>query len=311
MEREMRRVMYFVIEEDEIRWSEETDFYEKEDSICVVTETEWEQDENLREYYNIQFESPQIHFCKMESHLGYLYATMRIPPKEEGESSRTFAFYLLREKIIFIDNENTVQEQIEKIAGKKLRSGYTLERFLYDFLVLFFEEDLLFLQKLEQRINTIEEEVLRGQCPNFNLRMLYLKKKIAKSYRYYTQLTEVGQELLDNEVDFFEKEDLKLFDRFKDRAARLAGETQLLREYTMQVQDVYQSEISIRQNDVMKILTIVTAIFLPLTLIAGWYGMNFVHMPELTYRYGYPIIIVVSILIVILSLILFKKKKYW
>ena len=214
-------------------------------------------------------------------------------------------------KEFFIDNENTVQEQIEKIAGKKLRSGYTLERFLYDFLVLFFEEDLLFLQKLEQRINTIEEEVLRGQCPNFNLRMLYLKKKIAKSYRYYTQLTEVGQELLDNEVDFFEKEDLKLFDRFKDRAARLAGETQLLREYTMQVQDVYQSEISIRQNDVMKILTIVTAIFLPLTLIAGWYGMNFVHMPELTYRYGYPIIIVVSILIVILSLILFKKKKYW
>jgi magnesium transporter len=303
--------MFCVIEEEEIRTVEEGDFHEKDDAICILTEEEWESADKFREYYKIRIENPQIHLCKMESHLDYLYATMRIPKKDENESSFGFAFYLLPEKIIFIDNENTVQKQIEKLAGKKLRNGYSLERFLYDFLVSFFEEDLLFLQKLEQKINRIEEEVLKGRCQNFNIRMLNLKKKIAKFYRYYTQMTEIGQELLDNETDFFEKEALRLFDRLKDRAARLASETQLLREYAMQVQDVYQSEIGIRQNDVMKVLTVVTTIFLPLTLIAGWYGMNFVNMPELTYRYGYPIIIAVSIVIVVLSLIIFKKKKYW
>ena len=78
----------------------------------------------------------------------------------------------------------------------------------------------------------------------------------------------------------------------------------------MQVQDVYQSEIGIRQNDVMKVLTIVTTVFLPLTLIAGWYGMNFVHMPELAWKYGYPVVVLISVLIVVISLYIFKKKKY-
>lgn len=78
----------------------------------------------------------------------------------------------------------------------------------------------------------------------------------------------------------------------------------------MQVQDVYQSEIEIRQNNVMKVLTIVTTVFLPLTLIAGWYGMNFTHMPELTWVYGYPVAIGASILVVLISLLIFKKKKF-
>lgn len=157
----------------------------------------------------------------------------------------------------------------------------------------------------------IEELVLKGSCPGFNVKMLGLKKRIAKFYRYYTQLADVGQELLDNEMEFFGKEELQMFDRYRDRVVRLAGETQILRDYAMQVQDVYQSEISIRQNDVMKMLTVVTTIFLPLTLIAGWYGMNFTYMPELAMKYAYPVVIGVSILIVVFCLVIFKRKRYW
>lgn len=173
------------------------------------------------------------------------------------------------------------------------------------------EEDLLFLQNLEREIAVIEELVLKGSCPGFNVKMLGLKKRIAKFYRYYTQLADVGQELLDNEMEFFGKEELQMFDRYRDRVVRLAGETQILRDYAMQVQDVYQSEISIRQNDVMKMLTVVTTIFLPLTLIAGWYGMNFTYMPELAMKYAYPVVDGVSILIVVFCLVIFKRKRYW
>ena len=81
----------------------------------------------------------------------------------------------------------------------------------------------------------------------------------------------------------------------------------MLREYAMQVQDVYQSEIGIRQNNVMKVLTIVTTVFLPLTLIAGWYGMNFQNMPEL--KEGYPGVIALSVIVVIVCIIFFKRKK--
>ena len=61
----------------------------------------------------------------------------------------------------------------------------------------------------------------------------------------------------------------------------------------------------------MKILTIVTTVFLPLSLVVGWYGMNFINMPELTWKYGYPAIIVISVLIVALCLWIMKKKKFW
>ena len=68
-------------------------------------------------------------------------------------------------------------------------------------------------------------------------------------------------------------------------------------------------ELLLQQNQVMSILTVVTTIFLPLTLIAGWYGMNFPNMPEFGWKYAYPAVIIVSILVIILEIIYFKKKK--
>lgn len=77
-----------------------------------------------------------------------------------------------------------------------------------------------------------------------------------------------------------------------------------------QLRDVYQAKIDIRQNKVMSILTIVTTIFMPLTLIVGWYGMN-VKMPEVGWSYSYPIIILASIAVTIIEILIFKKKKWF
>ena len=84
-----------------------------------------------------------------------------------------------------------------------------------------------------------------------------------------------------------------------------------MREYCLQVRELFQAELDIRQNRIMKILTIVTTVFLPLSLVAGWYGMNFTGMPELSWAYGYPAVIVGSAVIVLLTLWIMKKKKFW
>ena len=96
-----------------------------------------------------------------------------------------------------------------------------------------------------------------------------------------------------------------------DDVIRLREESQLLRESCTQLQSLFQAEIDTRQNRIMQILTIVTTIFLPLTLLVGWYGMNFVGMPELTWKYGYPVVVIVSIVTVGISLWVCKKKKFW
>jgi magnesium transporter len=83
-----------------------------------------------------------------------------------------------------------------------------------------------------------------------------------------------------------------------------------LRDHTMQVRDLYHAQLEVRQNRIMTLLTIVTTIFMPLTLITGWYGMNFTHMPELDSPYGYPLVIASALVIAISSLLYFKKKKW-
>ena len=92
-----------------------------------------------------------------------------------------------------------------------------------------------------------------------------------------------------------------------DRADRLKDRTSHLLEYAQQVRDSYQAVIDAKQNENMQFLTMISTIFFPLTLITGWYGMNFQDMPELDG--GYPVIILVSILVVIVCIFIFKKKK--
>jgi len=95
------------------------------------------------------------------------------------------------------------------------------------------------------------------------------------------------------------------------RVEQLQNHVHLLRENVLQIRELYQSIQDARQNKIMAVITIVTTIFLPLTLITGWYGMNFVYMPELQWRYGYFAVIMISLIIVIAEIIYFKKKKFF
>lgn len=93
------------------------------------------------------------------------------------------------------------------------------------------------------------------------------------------------------------------------RVEQLQNHVHLLRENVLQIRELYQSMQDAHQNKIMAVITIVTTIFLPLTLITGWYGMNFVYMPELQWRYGYFAVIMISLIIVIAEIIYFKKEK--
>ena len=127
---------------------------------------------------------------------------------------------------------------------------------------------------------------------------------------HYSQLIDLAQEFEENENNFFKADNLRFFRLFSNRVSRLHGMVNSLLDYTGQIRDSYQSVLDVKQNRIMTVLTIVTTVFMPLTLIVGWYGMNFKYMPELDWVWGYPIVIIVSIIIIIGSLIFFKRKKW-
>ncbi|MDE7435234.1 MAG: hypothetical protein K2N01_05380 [Lachnospiraceae bacterium] len=303
------KVMYYFLRGDGLAETDGKGFDRARESLAVFTTAEWRQEMELQDAFRLNMGHDSVHFCKLERHDNYLFGTFQIP-RHGQEGEHNFAVYLLAGKLIFVDDEGLAEHVIGKLRNQKMKKGYGLGRFLFDFLMYIIEGDILYLAQLEHEITEIEEKVLRDKMDGFHVKMLRVKKEISGLYRYYTQLQDVGETLGDNSLELFDKDELQLYEIFTDRVERLQSETQVLREYAMQVQDVYQSEISIRQNAIMKVLTVVTTIFLPLTLIAGWYGMNFKYMPELAWEYGYPAAIGLSVIVVLVCLWIFRKKKY-
>lgn len=304
-------IQYYVLTENEIEQVKEKDFGEAERKVCIMTLDNWHAQSGWGEVFHTWYDVDNIHYCKIESHKEFIFLAFHIPARKTGEIPIEFAVFLKKELLVILVREeknfHEIIEMIQGISGKDMSVG----EFLYYFLQTFLSGDLLFIEEMEREIAKIEENVLQGTIHQFSHRMLRMKKMIARFYHYYSQLMEMSQELLENQESFFTEEEIQNFQVYTDRIERLASETQLLREYAMQVQEVYHSEIGIRQNNVMKVLTIVTTIFLPLSLIAGWYGMNFEYMPELASPYGYPCVIGVCVVIVIVCLVIFRKKNLW
>lgn len=303
--------MYYTIQEGNFCQTDMEKFLEQDDSFCVLDTSTWNNEHKLKELLGLGQQDMNIHFCKIENYQDYLFGTMKIPSKEQSGSSGKFAFYILRERVVFIEKDGFISNHIAQMNGKKRRVDYSLERFIYDLFVSFLEGDVLFLQKIQRKIQSVEAAILEDKDQDFGKEMLTIKKQIMRFNRYYGLATDMIDELIDSELDFFERGDKPMFDRLRDRFARLEEECIGLREYAIEVQNIYQAQIGIQQNNVMKMLTVVTTVFMPLTLIAGWYGMNFINMPELKSSLGYPVVILVSIVIIIVCIIIFRRKKFW
>lgn len=294
--------MYYHIGEQGMTETDRAGFEEQSGGVAVFDGEEWGRELKLKEEFSLKKSEENIFFCKLETYASYLLGTFHIPVKKKEKRNINFAVYILPERLIFVEEDAYITNLVHTVQGRTGNERYSVGQFLSDFFMALVEEDILYLASLERKIADMEEMVLQGETDRFHYHMLDIKKEISRLYCYYCQLSDVGEIISAKE---------RACGNFSARVGRMQQEAQSLREYAMQVQDVYQSEISIHQNNVMKLLTAVTAIFLPLTLIAGWYGMNFYNMPELRWKYGYPVVSAAGLIIIIACLWFFKKKKYF
>ena len=170
--------------------------------------------------------------------------------------------------------------------------------------------DLSVLEHYETELNQIENAILNAQKQGDLVRVNEIRSEIRELLVHYEQIIDLTQELEENENGFFSEEKLRYIHLFMNLMERRHDYAASIRDYTMQVRDLYNAQMEAYQNRIMTLLTVVTTVFMPLTLIAGWYGMNFRYMPELDWRFGYPLVILVSIAIVVFCLALFRKKKW-
>lgn len=249
--------------------------------------------------------------CKAEAHRNYLCGSIVTPRRTKNQEPISFGYLLTAQEVILCDDSGAAHTIIQYLSREEPRLAGTPAGFLYTFLERLLAKDMHHLQELEARLEQTETQALAGHLEGLNLQMSSIRKELMGWLRYYTQLDDMICEFLENENAIFTEEDLRLFRLVEKRVNRLERQTSSLREYGLQVRELFQAEIDIRQNRIMKILTIVTTIFLPLSLVAGWYGMNFAYMPELSWKYGYPAVIVVSALVILICLWIMKKKRFW
>lgn len=278
----------------------------------VLTTPEWERE---RERFDMGIElepdAGNIHNTKAEVNYDSLTGTFQLPDRNNlKDSDFRFAFALDEKGIVFIDDSGKAEQMIDAIRRKKRWREPSLERFLYDFLEQIVDNDLSLMERYEVELDRIEDTIVSSQGQGDLVRVNEIRSDIRELLVHYEQIIDMTQELEENENGFFSEENLRYIHLFMNLMARRHDTAVSLRDHTMQVRDLYNAQLEVRQNRTMTLLTVITTIFMPLTLIAGWYGMNFRYMPELESHLGYPVVIAVSAAIVVFCLILFRKKKW-
>lgn len=166
------------------------------------------------------------------------------------------------------------------------------------------------LEKIGDRIELLEEELMDEptkqtlkQLHHMKREMIFLRKAVWPMRELINNIERSETELIKPSTDIYLRD-------LHDHSVRVIDTVETFRDLLSGMMDIYLSSVSNRMNEVMKVLTIITTLFVPVTFIVGLYGMNFEFMPELHTRWGYPITLIVIFLTIISLLIYFRRKKW-
>ncbi len=281
---------------------------------AILTRDEWLENKDsfdMGEDLDLDLDKPAGHITRAIVNIDSLTGSIAIPEMSYStEITGCFSFALDEKGVVFIDDAGLAETIINEISKNKKTQMPSLERFLYDFLEQMISQDLEMLEMMEQALDKMEDEILTEITSDSLSKLNTVRSKLLDLHLHYGRLIDFGQELQENENGFFEEDNIRYFRLFTQRVERLRDTVSNLRDYTVQLRELIQTRIDEKQNRIMTLLTVITTIFTPLTLITGWYGMNFKYMPSLESKISYPIVIVVCISIVIGCILWFKKKKW-
>ena len=201
-----------------------------------------------------------------------------------------------------------VRERIRKQKARIRGSG--IDYLAYALLDCVVENYVFIVERMGEQIEDIEEEVLTSAEPAvmekinaFKREMNFLRKSVRPAREAIMQMSKLDSELIHDQTIPFLKD-------LQDLVTQAAEAIDTYRDILSDQLNLYNSAIGNRMNDIMKVLTIFAAIFIPLTFIAGIYGTNFEYLPELKFKYSYFIFWGVMLSVAVVMLIYFKKKKW-
>ena len=206
------------------------------------------------------------------------------------------------------DDFSTVKERLRAGKGRLRKMG--ADYLAYTLLDIVVDQYFVVLEKLGERLEVVEERLLADPGTATLQKIQNLKKEMLLLRKWIWPLREVISSLERGEFPGIQESTRIYLRDVYDHTIQVMDTIEIYRDMLSGMLDIYLSSLNNRMNAVMKVLTIIATIFMPLTFLAGVYGMNFKHMPELDWPWGYPIILILMASVAILMLTLFRRKKW-
>lgn len=203
---------------------------------------------------------------------------------------------------------NPVRSRILEGKGRVRRQGS--DYLAYSLMDVIIDHYFLILEKLGEIIEDLEGDVIQNPTPALVSHIQHIKRELILLRKAVWPLREVITAMVREEHPLIQRQTIPFLRDIYDHTIQVMDTVETFRDMVSGILDIYLSSLSNRMNEVMKLLTIIATLFIPLTFIVGVYGMNFEYMPELKWKLGYPMVWGVMILISLGMLLFFRKKKW-
>lgn len=253
---------------------------------------------------------------KFEDFENYAYIVLRMiyPDEKTGEITTEQVSLILGLNFVISFHEkegdvfNQIRERISNGKGRIRKMG--ADYLAYALIDMIVDHYFISLEKLGEKTEKIEEELMTDPSPETLQTIHRLKRETILLRKSVWPLREVISNMERAESTLIHESTNIYFSDVYDHIIQIIDTIEAFREMLSSMLDIYLSSISNKTNEVMKVLTIIATIFIPLTFIAGVYGMNFKYMPELEWQWGYFSVWVVMIFVAV-AMLFYIRKKDW
>jgi magnesium transporter len=253
---------------------------------------------------------------KTEDYGDYLYLVLKMLSAGKNGEIITEQISIVLGGNFVLSFQEGLEDEVFPLVRERLRSGKGRIRKMgadylaYSLLDAVVDNYFVILERFGDKIESIETELIENPTQHTVQRIYRLKREMIFLHNAVWPLREVVSNIGKHESPLIKEATAPYLRDLYDHVVHIIDSVDIYREMLASMLDMYLSSVSNRLNEVMKVLTAISLIFMPLTFIVGVYGMNFKYMPELQWRYGYFVSLLLMLGIGVLMLLYFKRKKW-
>ena len=226
---------------------------------------------------------------------------------DAAPATARFGFLLKSDALMLFDDHGICEPVIGRLAEDGDAVG-TVASVLRALLCAPLREQPELLNRVRDDLEIIEERLLEGKVRVDRARMMADVRHLIGLDAFYQGMSDMLDVLADDASDVIGSDDRKRFTAVARRLDRLSARLESLQDYNLQVHGLYQEEIDIYTYIYLQWLTVVATIFMPLTFITSWYGMNFQNMPLLVASWGYPVMVALCVVVAVAEIVAFRRR---